>query len=335
MNESEKQLIIALVWFRTRYALFMGLSLESKANKENLELFGKTWMGSFKLQWDDAFKQLIQKKILIEMEGEYQLTDQGKQIQKLIEAENPFYKFEYDNYFYLESKSQAHAAFCTKVYGVNLSQHGLIDQDELSIVISKIKWFQPQNSIDLGCGNGKITEYLSNETKLKFTGVDISTEAIREASERTKDNKLLKFKVGNLNELKFSEKYDCILFLDTLYYATNLQETIRQAKDMLNEGGKIFAYFSQWIMDEQYQNNLQAEQTHLAKVLKELQLPFSTTDLTSSGIQHWKKKYEVLIEMKEDFVKEGNIELWEYRFREADRYAHWGDQKYARYLYEI
>lgn len=39
--------------------------------------------------------------------------------------------------------------------------------------------------------------------------------------------------------------------------------------------------------------------------------------------------------MKKDFIDEGNIDLWEYRFRESNRYANWGENKYSRYLYEI
>jgi hypothetical protein len=36
-TSAEKQLITTLAWFRTRYALFMGLSLERKADVNNFE----------------------------------------------------------------------------------------------------------------------------------------------------------------------------------------------------------------------------------------------------------------------------------------------------------
>jgi hypothetical protein len=73
----------------------------------------------------------------------------------------------------------------------------------------------------------------------------------------------------------------------------------------------------------------------LAKILNILGASYQFEDLTESGLQHWKKKWTVLEKMKETFKKEGNEALWQYRYREAKRYANWGDEKYTRYLYEI
>lgn len=332
---AEKQLISTLAWFRSRYALFMGLSLERKADQQSIEEFGKVWIGEFKADWNDAFVSLIQKNMIQFTNDEYAFTDKGNIIKDEIDTDIPFYKYEYDNYFQLESKSKAHAEFCKKVYGLNLSQHGLIDQNELSILIEQIKKFKPQSIMDIGCGNGRITEWIAEQTQTLCIGIDISSEAIKNAKERTKNNQLLQFEEGNLNNLSGLKKHDCVIFLDTLYYSNNLKNTISQAHELLNEGGRIFAYFSQWIMDLNYHENLNPEKTHLAKVLDELKLNYSYTNLTESGIKHWKRKLEVLTGMQTDFIKEGSKALWEYRQREAQRYANWGDDKYARYLYEI
>jgi 2-polyprenyl-3-methyl-5-hydroxy-6-metoxy-1,4-benzoquinol methylase len=332
---SEKQLITTLAWFRSRYALFMGLSPERKADRESIEAFGKTWIGKFKTDWEEAFASLVQKNILKLTNDEYVFTEHGNAVKAGLDTEIPFYKYEYDNYFQLENNSKAHAAFCEKVYGLNLSQHGLIDQAELSVLIDKLKHFCPGSLIDIGCGNGKITEWIAEQTQTRCSGIDISGEAVKNAKERTKHHTLLKFEEGNLNDLHNLQKHDCVLFLDTLYYSNNLKSTITQAYELLNEGGRMYAYFSQWIMDLAYHENLQPEKTHLANVLNELQLNYSCTNLTKSGINHWKRKLEVLDMMKKDFNEEGNNDLWEYRQREAQRYANWGDDKYARYLYEI
>jgi 2-polyprenyl-3-methyl-5-hydroxy-6-metoxy-1,4-benzoquinol methylase len=334
-TSSEKQLISTLAWFRSRYALFMGLSPERKADRQSIEAFGKTWMGEFKTDWEEAFASLGQKNIITLTNDEYTFTEHGNAVKAELDTEIPFYKYEYDNYFQLEDKSKAHAGFCEKVYGLNLSQHGLIDQAELSVLIDKLNHFCPDSLIDIGCGNGKITEWIAGQTQTLCSGIDISSEAVKNAKERTKDNKLLSFEEGNLNDLHNLKKHDCVIFLDTLYYSNNLKNTIIQAHELLNEGGRIYAYFSQWIMDIAYCENLQADKTHLANVLNELKLNYSYTNLTESGINHWKRKLEVLNVMKKDFSEEGRIDLWEYRQREAQRYANWGDDKYARYLYEI
>jgi 2-polyprenyl-3-methyl-5-hydroxy-6-metoxy-1,4-benzoquinol methylase len=331
----EKQLITTLAWFRSRYALFMGLTLERKADRTSIEEFGKVWIGSKKQNWEEAFESLVQKNIITSVEGEYRFTESGEAVKNEVEAETPFYKYEYDNYFNLDHGSKAHSVFCEKVYGMDLSQHGLIDQGELQVLLDKLNVQKPASVLDIGCGNGRITEWIASQTQATCTGVDISSEAVRLANERVRGNSKLHFTEGNLNHLNILEHYDCILFLDTLYYADNLAETIKQAAQLLNPHGKIYAYFSQWIMDENYHENLLPENTHLAKALRELNLHYTTTDLTVSGINHWKKKCNTLIEMKNEFLSEGSEALWDYRFREANRYANWGDKKYSRYLYEI
>jgi 2-polyprenyl-3-methyl-5-hydroxy-6-metoxy-1,4-benzoquinol methylase len=313
----------------------MGLSQDRKANKQDIEEFGKIWIGDFKEDWENAFESLSAKQIISLSNEEYTFTENGNLVKDETETEIPFYKYEYDNYFQLENKSKAHAKFCEEVYGLNLSQHGLIDQAELSIVIDKIKKNNSASILDIGCGNGKITEWITEQTQTLSVGIDISSEAIKNAKERTKNNNLLSFEEGNLNDLKNLKQFDTILFLDTLYYSNNLKNTISQAFELLNKGGCIYAYFSQWIMDVLYQENLHADKTHLAKVLHELNLNYSHINLTGSGINHWKRKLEVLTTMKKDFTDEGSINLWTYRQQEAQRYANWGDEKYARYLYEI
>lgn len=331
----EKQLITTLAWFRSRYALFMGVSLERKADRQSIEEFGKIWIGDFKEDWEQAFASLCEKNILSIDSDEYSFTDYGQSIKNQIEFELPFYKYEYDNFFHMEKESIAHSLFCEKVYGANLSQHGLIDQAELSILIELLQKAQPSKILDIGCGNGRITEWIAEQTQIACVGIDISSEGIQIAQERTKANPLLRFEVGNLNNLQLTEQYGSVLFLDTLYYSSNMKNTITQVLELLEQGCSIYAYFSQWIMDESYSANLQPDNTYLAKVVHEMNLNYAFTDLSESGKKHWKRKLEVLDLMKKDFIAEGNTALWEYRYREAYRYAQWGDTKYSRYLYEI
>ncbi|MEZ4948753.1 MAG: hypothetical protein R2784_05105 [Saprospiraceae bacterium] len=146
----------------------------------------------------------------------------------------------------------------------------------------------------------------------------------------------LSFFIGNLNQLQtIEDKFDAFISLDTLYYAVNLESTIYEITKKANDSALIFAYFSQWIMDESYKLYLQPDMTGLAQVLKELNLSYRAMDLTDSGIQHWKDKEAALVKMKTEFELENNLPLWDYRFREASRYANWGDYKYARYFYQI
>lgn len=335
LTVSEKQLISTLSWFRSRYALFIGQALDRKANRDQIEEFGRIWMGDYKENWDAPFSSLTEKGIIKNTDGEYEFTEYGALVKIEVETETPFFKYEYDNYFTLDQVSAVHSTFCERVYGIDFSQHGLIDHNELSVLISKLKDFSPRSVLDIGCGNGRITEWICAQTKADCVGIDISSEAVRYANGRVPGNSKLRFLEGNLNNIPGIAQYDCILFLDTLYYAANLLDTLKQALATLAPDGRIYAYFSQWIMDVDYKENLLPRNTHLAKALDELKVKYEFTDLTISGLNHWRKKFEVLGMMKEDFVAEGSIRLWEYRYREANRYAHWGDDKYSRFLYEI
>lgn len=334
IGEGEKQLISCLNWFRTRYALFLGLELDRKATKNAIDFFGKSWIGSFKKDWSAAFTQLKEKGILSEIEESYAFTELGQKVKDLVESEIPFFKYEYDNYFQMQEKSEVHASFCERIYGKDLSQHGLVNLEELELLVQFLKKENHQNILDIGCGNGRITKYLSEQCESNFLGIDMSSEGIRQGKKVAGSN--IDFEVWNMNDLvKLPNAFDAIITLDTLYYGANLKDIIQSMLQKLNKDGKIYAYFSQWIMDAEYSQNLEGANTNLAKALKDLKLEFKFTDLTDSGIKHWKDKLQALEEMKPLFEQEGKADLWNYRYGETSRYGNWEEQHYARYFYEI
>ena len=336
LSSAEKQLTSCLFWFRGRYALLQGLDRNRKATKENIEVFGKFWIGQFKEDWEPCYDSLQVKGILQWLDGQYSFTNEGNTLTQELEQHSPFYRYEYNNYFEMEQTSTAHSHFCKRVYGADFSQHGLVNQTELAVLQQQLKQKMPKEVLDIGCGNGKITEHLANHSPdAHFTGIDISDKAIYSANKRLQENTNLHFEVGNMNQLQLSKKYDAILFLDTLYYAKNIEQLFKTCIEYLTKHGVIYAYFSQWIMEEKQADRLSGDKTLLAVLSQHLQLNFRYTNLSESGIQHWKDKLAILEEMKSDFEKEGNLDLWEYRYTEAKRYANWGDDKYARYLYEI
>ena len=64
-------------------------------------------------------------------------------------------------------------------------------------------------------------------------GLDISSEGIQLAKQRTTENNLVHFETGNLNLIEYPDTFDVLLFLDTLYYANNLKDTILSGMDIL------------------------------------------------------------------------------------------------------
>ncbi len=135
LSIAEKQLLSIIGVFRGRYALFLGLDQNRPATKESLISFGKVWIGKdLVLDWNDTFDSFLNKNILFFANKEFQLTEKGEQYVHLLMEEATFFSLEYDNYFALEEKSEAHKVFCERVYGHALAQHGLIDNSELRLL---------------------------------------------------------------------------------------------------------------------------------------------------------------------------------------------------------
>ncbi|MDQ1591598.1 MAG: hypothetical protein QOG71_2225 [Pyrinomonadaceae bacterium] len=130
LTEAEKQLLLAAGWLRSRYGLMAGMDA-SKLDRENLEAFGRVWMGQHLVEWTDAYQSLVSRGYLSEHGGEFALTGEGGAARKTLEVEHPLWLYEYDNFFDAAEQSDAHALFCERVYGRNLCQHGLADLSQL------------------------------------------------------------------------------------------------------------------------------------------------------------------------------------------------------------
>lgn len=336
-TEAEKQLLIAVGWLRSRYGLMAGMDADSKSCRENLEEFGELWIGKYLVDWSDAYRSLISEGFLSETDGDYSLTEKGNAARKTIEAANPLWLYEYNNFFDSAEKSNAHALFCERVYGKNLCQHGLADVFQLSKLLEVLSLTESDRVLDLGCGNGFITEFLYDQTRAFFEGIDISNEAIEQARARTATmNGRLIFSVGNMNQLGFNpQTFSAAVSIDTLYYMDNLEETLKQLISILKPEGQMGLFFTEWINNAEDKASLLPENTALAVLLKKYNLRFTTFDLTEHEAEHWRKKVAVLEQLRPEFEKEKNLRLYNYRFSEAIRYANWDLSKRSRYLYHI
>ena len=334
-TEAEKQLLLAAGWFSSRYGLMAGLDAGSAADRRNLAAFGRAWMGQFLVDWADAYRSLGAQGYLVEEGGAYSLTERGEAARKRLEVDAPFWLYEYNNFFARAANSHAHAVFCARVYGQNLCQHGLADLAQLDKLLAVLRLSASDRVLDLGCGSGLITEYLHDLTGAAFVGVDISAEAIRQARTRTRaQSSRLAFSVGNMNRLAFSPRtFSAVVAIDTLYYVNDLAATLKQVIEALKPGGQLGLFYTQWINDLADEAKLRPENTELAVSLKKYGLQFTALELTRQEAEHWQKKVDVLAELKPEFAAEGNLDLYNYRYSEAARYASWDVRKRSRHLY--
>ena len=337
LTEAEKQLLIAAGWLRSRYGLMAGMNAGSKLSRENLEAFGRVWIGKYLVDWNEAYSSLVSDGYLAQREEEFSLTAEGNAARKALEVNTPLWLYEYDNFFGNAERSRAHALFCERVYGKNLCQHGLADVSQLDKLLEVLRLTGDDSVLDTGCGNGRITEHLHDLTGASFTGVDISVEAIEQARARTAAKRSrLTFEVGNMNRLDFEpHTFDSLIAIDTLYYVDDLEETLRQFSAVLKPTGQMGLFYTQWINDRAARADLLPANTSLAVLLKKHDLKFTSFDLTEAEAEHWQKKLAVLEQLEPEFEKEGSLGLYHYRHSEALRYANWDSTLRSRHLYHV
>ena len=95
--------------------------------------------------------------------------------------------------------------------------------------------------LDVGCGVGGIIEHLPD---LDYLGIDISEEAIKQASQMHANT----FVCAEAETFCPSKKYDIILFNESLYYLKNPLEQAVRYMDFLTDEGRLL--ISVWLPDD-------------------------------------------------------------------------------------
>ncbi len=246
------------------------------------------------------------------------------------------YEF-YQRYYAAVQTSQAHAVFCEQAYGENLCQHGFMDMDQLDCLLDALRLSPAEKVLELGCGNGMVTERISDRTGAHILGIDYIPEAIRQANERTMEKHArLAFKVGDIGKLDFPPgAFDVMLSIDTLYFR-DLPQTLQQVMQMLRTGGRMGIYYTHGIWeDPSYPpESLLPDQTPLAEALQQLDLPFEWRDFTRQDHDLAVRKINALERLQPLFEAEGNQFLYENRMAEARGQKKFTEQGTSRrYLY--
>jgi SAM-dependent methyltransferase len=238
------------------------------------------------------------------------------------EAVPPMFDF-YTRFYDAVAGSAANAEYCARVYGRNLCQHGFADLAHLDHLIRVSGMGAGSRVLDLGCGNGMISEYFSDQTCAHVTGIDFIPKAIRDALARTKPKRdRLDFRVMDIAHLDFREaSFDVIVSVDTLYFADPV-ETVRGCRPLLRDGGRLIAFFDQSCGPatplEQYPSDITlADNTELARALQELGFSYRTWDYSEAMLAHLRRRRPVLAALKAQFAAEGNLFLCESHLGES------------------
>jgi SAM-dependent methyltransferase len=249
----------------------------------------------------------------------------------------------YNAFYSATEHSQAHHTFCERVFGKDLCQHGFTNLEQLELLIQVTRLSSAQCALDLGCGNGMITEYLSDCTGAHITGLDYIPQAISQAQQRTA-NKLdrLAFIVGNINQLELpSSVFDAILSIDSMYFSKDYTATLRELKAALRPSGQMAIFFSHgrepWVPKDEFpKETLPPDKTPLAEALRANGLIFRTWDLTHQEYELAQRRKDILAELKPQFETEGTLFIYENRMGDAEGISQAIEEGlHARYLYHI
>ncbi len=247
----------------------------------------------------------------------------------------------YTGFYSAIDHSPAHHAFCEGVFGRDLGQHGFADMEQLGLLQQVTQLNPARHALDLGCGSGLITEYLSDVSGAHITGLDFIEAAVRTARERTAAKAgRLSFVVGDINRLELPDsEYDTVLSIDTIYFSGDYPATIRVLKKALRPGGEMAFLYSYGrepgVAREEFPaDTLPPGRTPLAEALGANGLAFRTWDLTTRDYLLAQRRRETLAELKPQFEAEGLMFIYENRMGDALGVSRAVEEGlHARYLY--
>ncbi|NPD89773.1 MAG: class I SAM-dependent methyltransferase [Asgard group archaeon] len=288
-----------------------------KATQEGFETLTQLHFKNKLKNWEELLPNLTQKNLLLLEDELYSLTDEGRKIGK--EIRSKWHSKWYDNILIRCTKSEAYGLFCEKVFGKNLIQFNASDMEQLDTMINYLQ-LQPDNLVlDMGCGLGKVAEYIVEKTGAKVVGIDFSEETINWAKEHIQaKNENLEFQLQNFNRLDFPPStFDAIISIDTFYFVEDFDVMLKKLKQILQPGGQMGIFFAQIISENDPVELLEAENTKMAKALTQNNLEYKAIDFTINAKNLWQRELAAAEELKEMFEKEGNLVLYEDRIADS------------------
>ncbi|MCG8501952.1 MAG: class I SAM-dependent methyltransferase [Firmicutes bacterium] len=328
LKANEKQVIIAIQNLKRKNG--------GMTHKE-LEDFGNMFFCSYKLDWEKAIANLLSKQMIELKNNTYSICCNFNKLAETLTRKYPRLRYWYNHWYSLGMKSEAHSRLCQAAYGVDLCQTGMITLKQIEYIIQNYIE-EKKTCLDMGCGLGLISEYISGRTLCKISGIDVIASAIRNARKRTINKReYLEFYLSNMTKYfkeEVNNKYDYIFFFDTVYFlADQFSEVIPDAIRALNKNGKILIFYSAWNPKD---SGLSAGSTKLADYLNNEGYKYKTVDFTEDERRHWQIKKETLMNLEDSFLTEGNKIIYTNRMMEADFFTNMMmEDKLYRYLYVL
>ncbi len=292
----------------------------SSTDLTSIEARGECY-SNFKRDWSSAFDSLVAKGLIDGDERGYHLTHSGRPLGQKYHNERPdLYWYYYQKFYSAAHASSTHSRLCERVFGGDLCQEGQTDMDSLNHLLKLLDLKSEESVLDLGCGAGVISEYLSDQTGAQVTGIDYAAPAIAEATERTLDKKFrLNFIHSDFSNMDLEpNSYDAVIAIDTLYWDDALEKTLSMLAVALRPGGRMGIFLNHHINESESSELLNAEHSKLSQVLSSLGLAVETFNYTKELGEFWRRLHMATTDLRDDFEAEGNGFIPANYIREAE-----------------
>lgn len=114
-------------------------------------------------------------------------------------------------------------------------------EEKLNLIGQKIRHYDPQNLLDIGCGNGLILKELANKFQTtNFNGIDNSSEQIKKCRQFSKI-KNLTFSKESIESTHFkNNQFDFIMAMGSIKHWENQNQCLGECHRILNSDGVFF-----------------------------------------------------------------------------------------------
>jgi ubiquinone/menaquinone biosynthesis C-methylase UbiE len=115
-------------------------------------------------------------------------------------------------------------------------------------LLEYVKLPDQANVLDIGCGTGKLLNYLASEfTDLRGTGLDFSPGMLTQARQSRNHRPRLIFVQGNAESLPFAEsQFDAVFNTISFLHYQHPEQVLSEVKRVLRVGGRFYLVDSSW-----------------------------------------------------------------------------------------
>jgi SAM-dependent methyltransferase len=296
---------------------------------EDIELMVTRKVPSITQDWRQI-ATVLEARGIVNVGAAVMFTERGLAYRDAARRQGMLVRFFYDEFYEAAENSAAHSEFCRQVYGLDLCQHGTMDMAQLRLMADMLKDQGARRIIDLGCGNGMISEHIGDMLGAFVLGVDFSDPTIARANERVRDkSERMIFVAGDIGGMDPGKAgaFDAALAVDSLYFVADLHKAVGSIRNILRPSGRLYAFWHFAPLPDGARDA--PENTRLAKALEANGFAYTTLDLTAENRGHWLLKKQVLLQLKDRFEREGNMFLYNNRMDECEGTLH----EWSRFLY--